>query len=52
MEYCDRGNLQNVQNTKENGLFTLEDTMKIAKEVIDGLEYMHAKNLIHRDIKA
>lgn len=52
MEYCDQGNLQYVQNSREGRVFPLPEAVSMIKQIVSGLEYMHSKNLIHRDIKA
>lgn len=51
MEYCDTGNLTNIQNQKFNRIFTFQESKKIMNDIIDGLMYMHSKKIIHRDIK-
>ena len=52
MEYCDKGNIYSAQSLKENGLFELNECIFIVKNVLNGLNHIHSKNLIHRDIKA
>ena len=52
MEYCDKGNLYTTQASREGGLFELQECIYIIKSVLDGLQNIHSKNLIHRDIKA
>jgi serine/threonine protein kinase len=52
MEFCDRGNIYSYQSTKEQGLVDFQEGAHIVKSVLAGLSAIHAKNLIHRDIKA
>lgn len=55
MEYCDRGDLQNLikkaKNKNHNGL--KEDvTWNTSLQVILGLYYLHKKKVLHRDLKS
>lgn len=52
MEFCDKGNLNAKVSESSGGLLSLDETFHITWDIIKGLEYMHKKNLIHRDIKA
>ena len=52
MEYCDKGNLNTKVTESQGNVLGLEETFYITWDIICGLEYMHNKNLIHRDIKA
>ena len=51
MEYCDQGNLNSLQRTKNNGVFSLSESCPIINDLIDGLKDMHKINVVHRDIK-
>lgn len=51
MEYCDMGNLSMIQTAKPDKVFSFEESVEILTDVIDGLLYMHMKNVLHRDIK-
>jgi eukaryotic-like serine/threonine-protein kinase len=50
MEYCDGGSLAALME-KSGGRLSLEVARPIMLQVLDGLEYAHARNLVHRDIK-
>jgi len=50
-EYCDGGDLLNYQAKQPNKAFDLKLATQILSEVIKGLELLHAKGYLHRDIK-
>ena len=51
MEYCDGGDLLNVQARQPGSVFSLQEAIKVLKEVIWGLEELHRRGYLHRDIK-
>ena len=51
MEYCDLGNLAALQKLKPEGVFGLSESIEIITDVIEGLQFMHTKDILHRDIK-
>ena len=54
MEYCNGGSLLDYKNYYEKkNKTTLNELFiqKIMRQITDGLEYMHSKNIVHRDIK-
>ena len=51
MEYCDMGDIINLQLMKKTKVFSLEEALSVLKQVIMGLEQLHAKGYLHRDIK-
>ena len=54
LEYCNGGNLLEYKKFYENYYKTQINEIyiqKILKQLINGLEYMHNKKVIHRDIK-
>lgn len=50
-EYCNMGDLINFQAKQENKLFSLEKALEIIAEVLKGLEDLHGKKYLHRDLK-
>lgn len=48
MDYCDGGTLANL--AKEVTLDELEISHLVA-QIVDGLRYLHSKNMVHRDLK-
>jgi serine/threonine protein kinase len=52
MEYCDKGNLNTKITETPGNILSIEEAFYITWDIIKGLEYMHSKNIIHRDIKA
>lgn len=52
MEFCDKGNIYSYQSSKELGLVSFPECTHIIKSVMSGLNAIHGRNLIHRDIKA
>ena len=52
MEYCDKGNLNSKITETPGNVLSIDETFYITYDIIKGLEYMHKKNIIHRDIKA
>ncbi|KAG5013276.1 hypothetical protein AAZX31_09G155900 [Glycine max] len=49
MEYMDGGTLETALAT--GGTFSEERLAKVARDVLEGLAYLHARNIAHRDIK-
>jgi serine/threonine protein kinase len=49
LEYCENGNLKNflINNKK----ITFKSRIKFLIDISKGMEYLHFKNLIHRDLK-
>lgn len=50
LEYCQGGNLFKLRNKNPN-IFTLEYIKKICFQLARAIQYMHERNVIHRDIK-
>lgn len=51
-EYCDGGDLLNLQAKQNGKVFTLEKATEIMAEVIKGLYDLHQAGYLHRDIKS
>jgi eukaryotic-like serine/threonine-protein kinase len=49
MEYIEGPNLKDL--IRHRGPFTVEDAAFITRQIADGLDYAHARGLVHRDIK-
>jgi len=49
MEYVNPKNLSDC--IKEKGFFSLEDTVAICRQLLDGIAHAHNAGIIHRDIK-
>lgn len=48
MEYVDG---ETLETAVKGGKMTEEVVHKIAAQLLDAMEYMHAKQIVHRDIK-
>lgn len=51
LEFCDGGNLRNLMKNKPFHSLSDERLWTIIHEILQGLHYIHSKQLIHRDIK-
>ena len=51
LEYCNGGDLMNLQATQPNKVFSLERATQYLSQVILGLEVLHKRGYLHRDIK-
>lgn len=51
MEYCCGGSVKDVMRRLDRTL-TQDQIVVILKDVLNGLDYLHSKNRIHRDVKA
>ena len=51
-EYCEGGDLFNYQAGKKGKKFQVDEAARIISDVIRGLQDLHAKKYLHRDIKS
>ena len=53
MEYIAGGNLKEMieKRMKFNKWFSENETIEIIKGILNGIFYLHSKNIAHRDIK-
>ena len=54
MEYCNGGSLSDCLNKYQelyNKTFSEEIVQYLMRQIIQGLKYIHNKNIIHRDLK-
>jgi eukaryotic-like serine/threonine-protein kinase len=49
MNYARRGSLQQIY--REGMLFSLDTIVSYVKQIADGLQYIHDRRLVHRDVK-
>jgi len=49
MNYARRGSLQQIY--REGVLFSLDTIVSYVKQIADGLQYIHDRRLVHRDVK-
>ncbi len=51
LEYCERGPLLKAGKDRPYEPISEEDTRRATRDVLRGLEYLHAVNIVHRDVK-
>jgi serine/threonine protein kinase len=51
LEYCNGGDLKKDLGKQPDKVYTLQDTTRILADVIRGLEVVHTRGFLHRDIK-
>ena len=55
MEYCNGGNLKEAldkyKSKYKKESFSLETVQYLMRKIIQGVKYIHSKNVVHRDIK-
>jgi len=54
LEFCDGGDLSKYIKERKHKKIHLEESkiIEIFKQILDGLEYLHSKKIIHRDLKS
>lgn len=50
MELCEKGNLSNWLHQKM-GDSCEDDSIILFQQIVEGVKYIHSKDLIHRDLK-
>ena len=51
LEYCERGPLLKAGKDKPYEPISEEANRRATRDVLRGLEYLHAVNIVHRDVK-
>lgn len=51
MEYCPHGSLYDLMK-REDKVITPQGVVKWAKEIAQGMSYVHSHKIIHRDLKS
>lgn len=51
MEYCNGGDLRKEMSQLKNKFYSIEEATTTLSDIIRGLEIVHSKGIIHRDIK-
>jgi serine/threonine protein kinase len=51
MEYCPDGSLADIMRNKKQ-VFEEKDISQIMGQILEGLHFLHQRNIVHRDIKA
>ncbi len=51
LDYCEEGSLADIMKTRKS-TFAEEDIADILGQVVEGLHFLHKRNIVHRDIKA
>lgn len=50
MEFCEKGDLSDWIEKREKDSFK-EDSIILFQQIVEGVEYIHSMDLIHRDLK-
>lgn len=51
LEYCPGKSVRDYMKKSENGRLSEAETRKILNDVIDGLSYLHNRQIVHNDLK-
>ena len=51
MEYCSKGSLYDILHGRNKSNLTWPTKLSIALNIAKGMRYLHANNVLHRDLK-
>lgn len=51
LEYCNGGDLKKDMGKQPDKVYNLKETARVLSDIIRGLEVVHMKGYLHRDIK-
>lgn len=51
LEYCSGGDLQKLIRSRNSGRLTERVARRLMRDLCKGLQFLHSKDVIHRDIK-
>ena len=51
MEYCDMGNLYNIQSKMTSRVYGIDEAINIFNQILKGVEVIHQNKIVHRDLK-